>query len=491
MIMGQTGKDSILFRGNIVYDGDASEATFLHELYIKHNPKQRYPIVCDSDFSIKCMRGDTLFIEHFDTRYPYCFQVVEFIANDTLPQNIHIWRYPKSCNNWYYHQKYKTTNLSIKDTIRKSELVGTYKCRWELENSDCLVTSDATMKLNADGTFELIDEWVSWDISGTVFHTGNWEIKQNTVICKVVPELIPSTIQERYPGQVLHFVWTNLEDDRQEIMKEDKELKEHIYHPPVFSGIVDGWIGYESAEVAKSKDTEKFNHLILSKGFKKMVADQPKLALEDEDGEKMSIVDLASSNVVYSQIDYLSKIDRKQLKEYYNLKPRDLKNKKFLNSIFSKVKEEMLKGIKNKSFKFDDVVIDFRKRGFFFRKKVHKDGVTISHQDLERSLSKTLQNITQDYPKTKSLLQKGILKMADEKGLDATTFCMTKKDKSLFSKLFTGKSKAKKDKRKVEKKKNFNRQTAQDFTNFFGTTSTKLLEDKKKENNPFLYHLTK
>jgi len=49
MIMGQTGKDSILFRGNIVYDGDASEATFLHELYIKHNPKQRYPIVCDSD----------------------------------------------------------------------------------------------------------------------------------------------------------------------------------------------------------------------------------------------------------------------------------------------------------------------------------------------------------------------------------------------------------------------------------------------------------
>ena len=60
MIMGQTGKDSILFRGNIVYDGDASEATFLHELYIKHNPKQRYPIVCDSDFSIKYMRGDKI-----------------------------------------------------------------------------------------------------------------------------------------------------------------------------------------------------------------------------------------------------------------------------------------------------------------------------------------------------------------------------------------------------------------------------------------------
>ena len=225
MIMGQTGKDSILFRGNIVYDGDASEATFLHELYIKHNPKQRYPIVCDSDFSIKCIRGDTLLIEHFDTRYPYFYQMVEFIANDTLPQNIHIWRYPKSCNDWYYHQKYKTANLSIKDTIRKSEMVGTYKCKWKKKDSDYPVTSAATMKVNDDGTFELIDEWVSWDTFGTTFYAGNWEIKQDTLICRVVPELMPSTVQERYPGQVLRFVRANFEDDKQYIMEEEKVYK--------------------------------------------------------------------------------------------------------------------------------------------------------------------------------------------------------------------------------------------------------------------------
>lgn len=59
MIMGQTGKDSILFCGNIVYDGDACEATFMYKLYIKHNPKQRVPIVFDSEFSIKCALGDT------------------------------------------------------------------------------------------------------------------------------------------------------------------------------------------------------------------------------------------------------------------------------------------------------------------------------------------------------------------------------------------------------------------------------------------------
>ena len=225
MIKGQTGKDSILFCGNIVYDGDACEATFMYELYIKHNPKQRVPIVFDSEFSIKCALGDTLVLKHIETGYPYFYQMVEFIANDTLPQNIHIWRYSKSCNDWYYHQKYKIANLSIKDTIRKSERVGTYKCKWKKKDSDYSVTSAATMKINADGTFELIDEWVSWDIFGTTYHAGNWEIKQDTLICKVVPELMPSTVQERYPGQVLHFVWANFEDDKQCIMEEGKVYK--------------------------------------------------------------------------------------------------------------------------------------------------------------------------------------------------------------------------------------------------------------------------
>lgn len=275
----------------------------------------------------------------------------------------------------------------------------------------------------------------------------------------------------------------------QEIIKEDKDLKDHIYHPPVFSGTVDGWIGYESAAVAKGKNTEECNHLILSKGFKKMISDLPELSIVDDDGEKISIVDLASYNIVESQINYLSEIGRKQLKEYYGLKPRDLKKEKLLDTMFSSVKQELLKGIKNKSFKFDDVIINYRKKGFFSRKKIHNEEIKISHQDLERSLSNTLQNITKDYPKTKSLLQKGILNMADEKGLDATTFCMTKKDKSLFSKLFDRKKK--KANKTKNRKNNAKGQTKQDFTKGFNTNNTKLLEDKNTKNNPFIYHLTK
>ena len=79
--------------------------------------------------------------------------------------------------------------------------------------------------------------------------------------------------------------------------------------------------------------------------------------------------------------------------------------------------------------------------------------------------------------------------MADEKGIDTTTFCMTKKDKSLFSKLFARKNK--KESKKETSKNNGKGQTKQDFTKLFNTEGTKLLEDKSTKSNPFIYHLTK
>lgn len=279
----------------------------------------------------------------------------------------------------------------------------------------------------------------------------------------------------------------------QEIIKEDKELKEHIYHPPVFNGVIDGWIGYESNALEESKDNEKFSHLIFSKAFKKMVADQPRLALIDEDKEEVDLIYLASSNVVYKQLDYLSKLDRKQLKDYYNLKPRDLKNDKFLNFMFAQVKSELLKGIKDKNFSFDDVVINYNKRRLFSRKNNNAINITIKHKDLESVLSKTFQDIIRNYPNIKSSLQKGILKMAHERGVDSTTFCMTNNEKLLFNQKVHNKKNSDIDKSKVKVKKSFNnrQKKAPNFSKLIDTSDIKLLEDKSKVNSPSYYHLTK
>lgn len=260
----------------------------------------------------------------------------------------------------------------------------------------------------------------------------------------------------------------------QEIVKEDDDLKKHIYHPPVFSGVVDGWIGYESANHANSKQTEEITHHILSKGFKRMVADEPKVPLKQDD-EKMTLVDLVSSNVVYEKIDYLSKLDRKQLKDYFGLKPRDLKNKNLLNLMFSEIKKELLSGVSNKSFKFNNIEISYRKRS--------KQSLTISHKDLERSLAASFKNITKNYPATKKPLQTAILKRAGQKGIDSDKFCMRKEDKGLFSRIF------KKKKDTTQKVKKSTKQD--DSTKRSKPVNTTNSNNKTKSDSSTIYRFTK
>ena len=250
----------------------------------------------------------------------------------------------------------------------------------------------------------------------------------------------------------------------QEIIKEDKDLKKHIYHPPVFSGIIDGWIGYESAEMAKSKDNEKTTHHILSKGFKKMVASQPDVPITTEE-EDVALIDLVTSNIVDKEVNYLSKLSRTQLKDHFGLKPRDLNNRKFLKTMYDEVNNELKTGIQNNSFKFNDVNIYFRKNKKFF---------SIPNNDLEKALSATLKDITIKYPNIKKKLQSSILKLADQKGFDTEKFCMKKKDRMLFKNTI---SKIK------EKMKN--------FSPFDKPSKTNTTNNKDENIDAFTYHLRK
>lgn len=81
------------------------------------------------------------------------------------------------------------------------------------------VTSDATIKLKSDSTFEFMEIRDEWDITCVTYHTGKWEIKQDTIICETVPELYPPSVQKCYPGQVLHFVGEGWEGDKQKAIE--------------------------------------------------------------------------------------------------------------------------------------------------------------------------------------------------------------------------------------------------------------------------------
>ena len=214
--MGQAMPDSIVFHGKIVNDGILHNIGFI--LHVKNNPNSGSHIVGldRPEFFIRCMRGDTLVLETLASPYSYS---VEFVAKDTTQQHIHVWSFPKSCKEWYFEQQYKTTHLPIKYGINRSGLAGIYKHRKKKSYYDFYVTSDATLKLKTDGTFEFMEIRDEWDINSVTYHTGKWEIKQDTIVCETVPTLYPPSVQERYPGQVLHFVGGGWEDDKQKAIK--------------------------------------------------------------------------------------------------------------------------------------------------------------------------------------------------------------------------------------------------------------------------------
>lgn len=141
--MGQTMSDSIVFHGKIVNDGILYNIGFI--LRIKNNPKFGSPIVGldSSEFFVQCVRGDTLVLKTMASPYSYS---VEFVAKDTIQQNIHVWGFPNSCKEWYFEQKYKTISLPIKYGINRSDLVGIYKHRKKKSYNDFYVTYDATIK---------------------------------------------------------------------------------------------------------------------------------------------------------------------------------------------------------------------------------------------------------------------------------------------------------------------------------------------------------
>lgn len=195
--------DTIVFHGNIVNDVFEEKSIYehpVHDLYFKKAP-QRRKVVKGRNFSVRCTSGDTLVLEALSAS-PFRYRV-EFVAKDTVPQDIHVWTYPASCDGWYRSSNYQTTVLSIKKDIRCPELAGTYK--QELKYNEAETFGCSILKLLPTGIFESLSNPFNLDGEGAIYYTGKWRIEEDTLICKAVPGLFPPPIQQRYSGQTLYF----------------------------------------------------------------------------------------------------------------------------------------------------------------------------------------------------------------------------------------------------------------------------------------------
>lgn len=225
MIQGQTVRDSIIFHGNIINDMKEEEdivAEYRHNLYWKNSQQNKMPLDTTC-FAIKCMRGDTIILEVLSAS-PFRYKV-EFIADDTIPTNIHVWNFPQSFNDWYRFSNNKTENLSIRKEGAVTGLTGTYRHTRNFDDREYVWTM---MQLDNDGTFEYISNIFNLDREGGDYLIGKWTVNKGTLVCKVMSDLFPPRIQNRYPGQTLHFVYPAWEQNRKEALMHDIVYKSLI-----------------------------------------------------------------------------------------------------------------------------------------------------------------------------------------------------------------------------------------------------------------------
>ena len=202
-----------------------------------------------------------------------------------------------------------------------------------------------------------------------------------------------------------------------DIKKENPELEQYISRPPILSSLLDEWIGYESESYDKDTPFNLTRINIINSAFDEALQDaiftDPELTLTIE-GEDVSLIDEVSWRIVEKQIDYLTKLERKVLKSYYGLNPRDLSKNKFLDTFFEQVKNHMLSTIHDKSVDIPTLHFSYNDKG--------STTIDIKQESFQSALLSIFPDIIATYPLLKQLIREKIMNRGEEKGIDRKNF---------------------------------------------------------------------
>ena len=216
-----------------------------------------------------------------------------------------------------------------------------------------------------------------------------------------------------------------------EIMEEDKDLLRHVKKPHILTGSIDNIIGYASVTNTKTPAYTKTRatalYCAVENTFQQVLFQHPKLKIEVED-EEISVPDEAAYRIVDKKLEYLESLSKKELYNYYGLKPRHLKRKKFIAKMHDAIEEAILQGLEEKTFDFKPVFFQYKKRGKFKTKYLE-----VSKEEIVSSLKTVLPDIVSEYPRFKKDLKENITIECKNANFDDKKFCF---DTNWMSKIY-------------------------------------------------------
>lgn len=216
----------------------------------------------------------------------------------------------------------------------------------------------------------------------------------------------------------------------QEILYENRDIRERASHPSILSGSTDAVIGY------RSNENSSFNiYSAIQENYLTVLAGYPKISIV-RNGKRDTLINRITDTIIENKLSSLELSTNKKSYHTYKLMIKYCSKKRVMKKLKKQIKATLSKSFKRDSFKFEPVKFRFRRFG-----RDRKTVVEFTQSDLINGVNALFPELVQGFSTVKTFLKQEI---SDNKQFDSKKICFKSDFKKVAKKI---------EERKIERQK--------------------------------------
>lgn len=199
-----------------------------------------------------------------------------------------------------------------------------------------------------------------------------------------------------------------------EVLEENKDIKENAIHPFLGAGIIDDVIGiryapfdnyYESSSIF-----DKSVYQAIRNSYRTLLRKQPNLAVVNDDGEKVSLINAIVSKIIATKREDKSSLSSSQLS---NLSSRQLK----------KLKKSLVNDISNLLTQGGNIPMGIAINTGFTKKA---DKILFTNKEIREGIKALLPNVVKSHPAFLDIIKQNVRNQYSKSNYDSEKLCLPK-----------------------------------------------------------------
>lgn len=199
-----------------------------------------------------------------------------------------------------------------------------------------------------------------------------------------------------------------------EVLEENKDIKENAIHPFLGAGIIDDVIGiryapfdnyYESSSIF-----DKSVYQAIRNSYRTLLRKQPNLAVVNDDGEKVSLINAIVSKIIATKREDKSSLSSSQLS---NLSSRQLK----------KLKKSLVNDISNLLTQGGNIPMGIAINTGFTKKA---DKILFTNKEIREGIKALLPKVVKSHPKFLDIIKQNVRNQYSKSNYDPEKLCLPK-----------------------------------------------------------------